>query len=136
MVTCRPPCAYKCLCIKMSIVGTLFPLASNDSCMDSVETPKTFALEMNTMSIQHYYLECHKAVKLKHGNKYARLQACNKLEYFITKEPRESSAYFSFTQANIGNQLQKATQTSTDISHQLNKCTEHLTSHLQKKKNA
>jgi len=44
--TCRPPCAYKCLCINSSIVGTLFPLASKESCIDSVETPKTFALQI------------------------------------------------------------------------------------------
>lgn len=43
--TWRPPRAYKCLCIKRRIVGTLFPLESNDSCIDCVETPKTFALQ-------------------------------------------------------------------------------------------
>lgn len=44
--TWRPPWAYKCLCIRSSIVGTLFPLESNESCIDSVETPKTVVLQI------------------------------------------------------------------------------------------
>jgi len=52
--TCRPPCAYKCLCINSSIVGTLFPLASKESCIDSVETPKTFALRIVNKNISTF----------------------------------------------------------------------------------
>ena len=47
--TCSPPRAYKCLCIIRSIVGTLFPLESNESCIDSVDTPKTLVLHMKDL---------------------------------------------------------------------------------------
>lgn len=43
--TCKPPWAYRRLCISKSIVGTMFPLESYDNCMDSVETPKTVVLQ-------------------------------------------------------------------------------------------
>uniref|UniRef100_A0A2P2QNU2 Uncharacterized protein n=1 Tax=Rhizophora mucronata TaxID=61149 RepID=A0A2P2QNU2_RHIMU len=46
---CRPPWVYNCLCSIKSIVGTLFPLESNESCMDSVETPKTVALALGAL---------------------------------------------------------------------------------------
>lgn len=43
--TFRPPRAYKCLCMRRRIVGMLFPRESNESCIDSVETPKTLVLQ-------------------------------------------------------------------------------------------
>jgi hypothetical protein len=42
--TLRPPSEYSLFCIIRRIVGTLFPLASYEHCIDFADTPKTLAL--------------------------------------------------------------------------------------------